>query len=192
MPNIGSYLRIPSVIVSIFKTSYRTGSLACLQYNTGSYAYAPALHGMKVGLLVTYIDVYTIIRFRNSFYSKIGSIIHLYKLPRYSIISNLSVSDNSKSVYARSAGTYVFLDEILSEIGMSIVKLPSGTRRVVALDSLVMLGRNSNISQKYRVEGKASYGINRGKKQITRGVAMNPVDHPNGGRTKTNKPEKSI
>jgi large subunit ribosomal protein L2 len=31
-----------------------------------------------------------------------------------------------------------------------------------------------------------------GKKSKVRGVAMNPVDHPHGGRTKTNQPEKSI
>ena len=33
---------------------------------------------------------------------------------------------------------------------------------------------------------------NIGKRMITRGVAMNPVDHPHGGRTKTSKPEVSI
>jgi len=32
---------------------------------------------------------------------------------------------------------------------------------------------------------------NRGLKSKVRGVAMNPVDHPHGGRTKTNKPEVS-
>ena len=46
--------------------------------------------------------------------------------------------------------------------------------------------------QKYSIKGKAGIPINKGSKPIVRGVAMNPVDHPNGGRTKTNKPEKSI
>jgi len=32
----------------------------------------------------------------------------------------------------------------------------------------------------------------RGRKSMVRGVAMNPVDHPHGGRTKTNSPEVSI
>ena len=56
----------------------------------------------------------------------------------------------------------------------------------------VCLGRNSNIMHKFTVFGKAGIRRNYGSRPIVRGVARNPVDHPNGGRTKTNKPEKSL
>jgi large subunit ribosomal protein L2 len=102
------------------------------------------------------------------------------------------LANDSRSVYAKSAGTYCFVDEILTELGLYIVKLPSGIRKVINEDSVVRVGRNSNISQKFSIIGKAGSNIKRGAKQIVRGVAMNPVDHPNGGRTKTNKPEKSL
>lgn len=45
--------------------------------------------------------------------------------------------------------------------------------------------------QKFTVTGKSGINRNLGKNVIVRGVAMNPVDHPHGGRTKTNKPEVS-
>jgi len=57
--------------------------------------------------------------------------------------------------------------------------------------SLVFLGRNANINKKFSVLGKAGLSRKLGFNPIVRGVAMNPVDHPNGGRTKTNSPSKS-
>lgn len=132
------------------------------------------------------------IKYHTAYNFNIGSIIELRKLPRFSVISNVSLTNNNRSVYAKSAGTYCFIDEILRELGLYIIKLPSGIRKVVNEDSVVRVGRNSNISQKYSVIGKAGSSIKKGVKQTVRGVAMNPVDHPNGGRTKTNKPEKSL
>jgi large subunit ribosomal protein L2 len=48
-----------------------------------------------------------------------------------------------------------------------------------------------NLLKKYSRMSKAGDNLYRGFKPRVRGVAMNPVDHPNGGRTKTNQPEKS-
>ena len=45
---------------------------------------------------------------------------------------------------------------------------------------------------KFSYFGKAGVNILKGKKPKVRGVARNPVDHPHGGRTKTNQPEVSI
>lgn len=132
------------------------------------------------------------IKYHTAYNFNIGSIIELRKLPRFSVISNVSLVNDNRSVYAKSAGTYCFVDEILTELGLYIIKLPSGVRKVINEDSIVRVGRNSNISQKFSVIGKAGSSIKKGSKQIVRGVAMNPVDHPNGGRTKTNKPEKSL
>lgn len=192
MPLITNYLKVPSVVCSLFKVSYRTSLVACLQYTTGSYCYSPAFHGMRVGSIVTWLNRWSFIKHNTYYNFNLGSIIQLGKLPRFSVISNVSLLNDYKPRYAKSAGTYCFIDEILDEVGVYIIKLPSGARRILSKETLVRVGRNSNISQKYSVIGKAGYNINRGHKQIVRGVAMNPVDHPNGGRTKTNKPEKSI
>lgn len=192
MPSSANYPKIPAVVCSLFKVSYRTSLISCLQYVNGSYCYSPAFHGMKVGSIVTWVNRWSFIKHNTYYNFNLGSIIQLNKLPRFSVISNISLIRDCKPKYAKSAGTYCFVDEILDEVGVYIIKLPSGARKVINKEALVRVGRNSNISHKYSVIGKAGDNIKRGRKQITRGVAMNPVDHPNGGRTKTNKPEKSI
>jgi large subunit ribosomal protein L2 len=53
------------------------------------------------------------------------------------------------------------------------------------------LGRNSNYLNKYSVIGSAKWLSFFKKRPTVRGVAKNPVDHPHGGRTKTNNPEVS-
>lgn len=55
-----------------------------------------------------------------------------------------------------------------------------------------MLGRNSKQDHRFNILGKAGTNIVFGIKPKVRGVARNPVDHPHGGRTKTNQPEVSI
>lgn len=69
--------------------------------------------------------------------------------------------------------------------------MPSNEKKILKGDILCLVGRNSNINKKYEVFGKASTSYFFGKKIVVRGVAKNPVDHPHGGRTKTNKPEVS-
>jgi large subunit ribosomal protein L2 len=54
------------------------------------------------------------------------------------------------------------------------------------------MGRNMNLLKKFSRASKAGDSHMQGFKPKVRGVAMNPVDHPNGGRTKTNQPEKSV
>jgi ribosomal protein L2 len=55
----------------------------------------------------------------------------------------------------------------------------------------VYVGRNQDFKINELVEGKWGNSFSLKKKINVRGVAMNPVDHPNGGRTKTVQPERS-
>lgn len=71
------------------------------------------------------------------------------------------------------------------------MKLPSGFKKYFNGYSICLLGRNNNLNKKYLILSKASFNYLLGKKSSVRGVAKNPVDHPHGGRTKTNKPEVS-
>lgn len=48
------------------------------------------------------------------------------------------------------------------------------------------------MGNRFLIPGKAGFLKIVGKKSKVRGVARNPVDHPHGGRTKTNQPEVSI
>ena len=67
--------------------------------------------------------------------------------------------------------------------------LPTGLVRIISIFCTGTLGRASNISHKNEFFVKAGYSRNNGVRPSVRGVAMNPVDHPHGGRTKTSSPE---
>jgi len=82
--------------------------------------------------------------------------------------------------------------EYFLDFNLTKVCLPSKNIKIISGWSFVVLGRNSQIEYKYRILGKAGIGKKLGKKSKSRGVARNPVDHPHGGRTKTNQPEVSI
>lgn len=72
-----------------------------------------------------------------------------------------------------------------------MLSLPSGKEQRVPLTAVAVLGRNSNIKHKREIVGKAGANRASGIRPTVRGVAMNPVDHPHGGRTKTSQPEVS-
>lgn len=95
-------------------------------------------------------------------------------------------------MYASSSGTYCSFLQFYKEFNLIKVKLPSSKTYLISGGSLGTLGRNANLYKKYRVLGAAKNSLKLGKRPIVRGVAMNPVDHPHGGRTKTNSPELSI
>ena len=97
----------------------------------------------------------------------------------------------TKNKYIKSSGTFSQVLQINKELGLILIKLPSGKKKYITFDYLCTLGRNANIFKKFLIVGKAGINRNMGKNVTVRGVAMNPVDHPHGGRTKTNKPEVS-
>lgn len=74
---------------------------------------------------------------------------------------------------------------------MILIILPSKNEIYLRYNTLVFTGKNTNFFIKKLVEGKYGNSLYQSKSIEVRGVAKNPVDHPNGGRTKTNKPEKS-
>lgn len=98
---------------------------------------------------------------------------------------------NKKSIYAKAAGTYFQILQINKDLNLILVLLPSGQRKYLSFNYICTLGRNNNIFKKFSVFGKSGVVRNLGKNITVRGVAMNPVDHPHGGNTKTNKPEVS-
>jgi large subunit ribosomal protein L2 len=67
----------------------------------------------------------------------------------------------------------------------ALVILPSGVRKVFSVFSIGSIGPVPITDSKYWKNNKAGLYRNFGRKSIVRGVAMNPIDHPNGGRTKS-------
>ena len=63
----------------------------------------------------------------------------------------------------------------------AILRLPSGEQKAVLLNCMATIGALSNPQNKNTVIGKAGAARWLGRRPITRGMAMNPVDHPHGG-----------
>ena len=114
-------------------------------------------------------------------YLKFGYRTAFTTIPPGSVVSNISLLLNHKTVYARSAGTSCQLIQKTSNT--SKIRLPSGKIIDINNKSYATLGINSNIQHKLTCSGKAGKNRLRGIRPTVRGIAMNPVDHPHGGRT---------
>lgn len=114
-----------------------------------------------------------------NFTLKEGNSYCLRDLPLGLKISNVSFHKNSKSGFARSAGTFAQI--VSKNEKFCRLRLMSGKERTVPSSTIVTLGSISNNLYKFRVLGKAGRSRWSGIKPSVRGVAMNPIDHPHGG-----------
>lgn len=122
-----------------------------------------------------------------SMINKYGSCLQLSEIYTGAIIN--SIFTKNKIIYAKSAGVYC---QIVQKYKTSVkLKLPSGKIINTYTNLFATLGSVSNKNQSLCVLGKAGKKRYQGKRPIVRGVAMNPVDHPHGGRTNGGRPSVS-
>lgn len=110
---------------------------------------------------------------------KLGNATFLKRIPAGAVVSNVSLKPGGKGQLARSAGSYCFLRG--HSLGYCFLELMSGETRLVSSSNNALIGRMSNPNHFLQQSGKAGRSRWLGKRPTTRGVAMNPVDHPNGG-----------
>lgn len=152
----------------------------------GSYSLTPYTHGSEIGQYNFTSNLPK--NFWRNFLP--GNLVLLRFITRFSIISNIYINNIRK--YTLANGTFSQIVEIFYDYNLVKIVLPSKYIKICSGWDFAFLGRNSQIDYKYNVLGKAGFNILKGKKSKVRGVARNPVDHPHGGRTKTNQPEVSI
>jgi large subunit ribosomal protein L2 len=102
------------------------------------------------------------------------------------LIYNLSLKPDGSAKYSRAAGTYCQL--IQKNLIISKLRIPSGKIIEISSNVFASLGRVSNLKHNLTVTGKAGRTRLKGFRPIVRGIAMNPVDHPHGGRTNGGRP----
>lgn len=112
-------------------------------------------------------------------------------IPNFFKISSLLHPTRNKPTYAVSSGCYSTKIPKKKKDKLLKLILPSKTIKFFKLDTLCFIGKNDCSTKKLLKPGKAGFNQNLGWKSSVRGVAMNPVDHPNGGRTKSCTPERS-
>lgn len=107
---------------------------------------------------------------------------------KQNLISCLELEPLSSIKYTRSEGSYSKLFKLDTRLGLSLIKLSSGLKKLFSIYSLCSEGSSGISFFKKRINStKSSDFTKKGSKPVVRGVAMNPVDHPHGGRTKSIK-----
>lgn len=161
---------IPATIKTIEYDPNRNARIALVEYQDGEIRYILAPAKIKVG------DV--IISGPGVEY-KDGNALPLKSIPVGLFVHNVELKPGKGGQMARSAGASVQL--VANEGRFAHLKLPSGEIRLVLNVCYATLGTVSNADYENILWGKAGRLRWFGIRPQTRGMAMNPVDHPMGG-----------
>jgi ribosomal protein L2 len=113
------------------------------------------------------------------------------KLPKNKPVCLVETTPTKGVQYVRSTGSSASILKMDSRIGTALIKLPSGMKKVFSTYSMGSLGSVALPENKKFTNASAGYYRRQGIKSQVRGVAMNPVDHPHGGRTKAIKYQRT-
>lgn len=161
---------IPGVVNTIEYDPNRTARIALVAYKDGEKRYILAPHGLKVGQTILS---------GKGVAPEIGNALYLSEIPFGTIIHNVELRPGQGAKLVRSAGSYA---QLMSRDGkFAILKMPSGETRMILQSCKATIGMVSNPDHNLESSGKAGRSRWLGRRPRTRGVAMNPVDHPMGG-----------
>ena len=148
----------------------RSGRIALLQYADGEKCYIVAPDGVKVGDVLSSgpdVEIQT------------GNALPLKNIPAGTFVHNVEMRPGKGGQLGRSAGNSLQL--MAKEGNFATLKLPSGELRKFSVDCYATIGSVGNSDHENISYGKAGRSRWLGIRPQTRGMAMNPVDHPMGG-----------
>jgi large subunit ribosomal protein L2 len=163
----------PAQVERIEYDPNRTGFIALIKYKDGELAYILAPQRISVGDAIVsgeHVDV------------KPGNAMPAGNIPIGTIVHNVEIKIGKGGQIARSAGTYA---QIVGRDGEYVIlRLNSAEQRLVHGRCMATIGAVSNPDHMNISIGKAGRNRWKGRMPHNRGITMNPVDHPHGGRTK--------
>ncbi len=161
---------VPAKVAAIEYDPNRNARIALLHYVDGEKAYIIAPQRLNVGDLVESGSGAEI---------RPGNALPLRNIPAGTVVHAVELRPGGGARMARSAGSGVQL--IAKEGDLALLRLPSGEMRNVPLDCRATVGAVGNPEAELTKGGKAGQQRWKGVRPQSRGVAMNPVDHPLGG-----------
>jgi large subunit ribosomal protein L2 len=161
---------VPANVAAIEYDPNRSAHIALLHYADGDKRYILAPARLRVGATVMSGDNADI---------QLGNSLPLRAIPTGTTVHNVELTPGRGGQLGRSAGTAIQL--VAKEGRMATLRLPSTEMRMVSVDCRATIGALGNAEHELVDLGKAGRSRHRGKRPQTRGVAMNPVDHPHGG-----------
>jgi large subunit ribosomal protein L2 len=148
----------------------RTCRIALLKYEDGELRYILAPQNIKVG---------DTLQSGANAEIRDGNALPLAKIPVGSFIHNIEMKPGKGGQIARTAGAAAQL--VARDEKYAQVKLPSSEVRLIPVNCIATLGQIGNADNENISYGKAGRMIWLGVRPQTRGMAMNPIDHPMGG-----------
>ena len=148
----------------------RSSYVALIKYSDNQMSYIIAPNKINIG------D--TIVSGRNK-EIKVGNCMPLSDIPAGTVIHNIELTPNGGGKLARSAGSFAQISGSIENY--CVIKLASGEIRKVISTSRATIGAVSNSDHQNIKIGKAGRNRWKGIRPQSRGVVMNPVDHPHGG-----------
>ena len=161
---------VPAKVASIEYDPNRSSYIALLHYIDGVKSYILAPARLRVGMTVQSgvgSDI------------TVGNAMPLAAMPVGTLVHNVELQPGRGGQLARSAGSSVQL--MAKEGEMATLRLPSGEMRMVRAECRATVGTIGNVEHQNIDIGKAGRSRHKGKRPQSRGIAMNPVDHPHGG-----------
>lgn len=161
---------VPATVAAIEYDPNRTCRIALLHYHDGEKRYILAPKDLEVG------D-----RLMSGPRSEVrpGNAMALRYIPVGTVVHNVELKPGGGGRMGRSAGASVQL--VAKEGRFATLRLPSTEMRRVPIDCRASIGEVGNSEHELTKIGKAGRNRWKGVRPQTRGVAMNPVDHPLGG-----------
>jgi len=161
---------VPAKVASIEYDPNRNARIALLHYVDGEKRYILAPVGVEAG---------DMLESGSSADIRPGNAMPLRNIPTGTIVHGVEMRPGGGAKLGRSAGAAI---QLMSKEGkVALLRLPSGEMRQVPLDSRATIGQVGNTEAELVKIGKAGRNRWRGKRPQSRGVVMNPVDHPLGG-----------
>jgi large subunit ribosomal protein L2 len=161
---------VPAKVAAIEYDPNRTARIALLHYLDGEKRYILAPYRLNVGDLVESGEGADI---------KPGNALPLRSIPVGTMVHAVELRPGGGAKLGRSAGVAIQL--LAKEGGRATLRMPSGEIRQVEVTCRATVGEVGNSEHDLISLGKAGRNRYRGRRPQTRGVAMNPVDHPLGG-----------
>jgi len=161
---------VPAKVAAIEYDPNRSANIALLHYADGEKRYILSPGGLSVGAEVV-----------SSADAEInpGNALPLSRIPLGTQLHAIEMKPGKGAQLVRSAGTSAQL--MAREGSWATLRLPSGEMRMVHVDCMATIGQVGNAEHENQRIGKAGRSRWLGRRSHTRGVAMNPVDHPMGG-----------
>lgn len=161
---------IDAKVIAVEYDPMRSARLALIEFVDKERRYIVCPDGLKVGDTV-----------RNGADAPptVGNALPLASIPIGLTVHNIELVPGQGARVVRSAGSGATL--MSRDDGYAQLRLPSGEIRKFHDRCMATIGQVGNAQWENVVLGKAGRNIHRGRRPMSRGMARNPVDHPNGG-----------